>query len=785
MTQFFKYIIFAVLFGMAVACVEESETGTINSNGVASFIIEDFIPAVQTKTALQTSSMSFQWSENDAVGIFPKSGWQAEFSMKEGAGSNVAVFDGGSWTLKQDATYYAYYPFSKENFDSKDMRETVSYSYEGQEACFADENGLVNLSKYDFMASGASDPVNGEVEFRFKHLGALCHIHLTVPKTATYSKFIIETTDKVFPVSGHYDATDKDGDGEFPFIAANKSSQFEVSFPSGNQSFTESEEVDFYFLMPPVDLMNQIVTFKMYDSGNNVLEYEIESKIFEAGRVYSWDIYNNPKEGNNYVGLDWEKTNIINYNGDTGVISINASQNALDDLNEKSVIILPQEYKNEIRIINSISKDDEKLTLSTSQGNMCHLFKNTEFTLMTSTAKAVAMTKSGNNQVITPSVISLINENGESLKIYDVNDLSTRSDYVISKEIISLHEDFSGKYIYKDGNNDFYYEKGVFDIGLDGVFKFKFSSEPSDKFDLMGKLENLECYLEGDINIDILQRYVFNSQKSWTTGFDNTDYIKKNFIKDVEFKFLVGGIPVIVTVSTHLCKMASLEVSSNINFSTGFLFQSQAKLGMKYSKLSKRGTSIADCSLNYHVYPPVLTAAGSIDATGSIYPRFDIKLYNFIGPSIEPIPYLKQEVRAGLRASTDGKSYIGWDAHTYSGVYGRVNLLLGAFGIDKETWESDLLSIKEPEKLICAPHSIELVSPKLNSRVKPGQMIPVEFKTTWHNLINNESYPLAGAIIEFEGDGEFDDYIVLSDADGIAKTNWRPTPPGNDKNNQR
>ncbi len=259
-----------------------------NTDGIV-FTIEDFISESNTKSAFDVSTMKFQWSSSDAIGIFPGEGWQTEFKMTIGAGCNTAVFDGGHWGLKTDGTYYAYYPFSKENFESEDSCEKVRYSYEGQEACFADGNGIVNLDRYDFMASGAGTVNNDKVNFDFKHLGALCKVNFTVPVTATYTHILIDVGKAIIPVTGYFDATDRDGDGIVALVSDSaKSSQLKVLLPSGHNKLTASEQVELYFLMPPVDLSNQILDFQLIDSFSNAYNAVIESKNIKAGFSYAW-----------------------------------------------------------------------------------------------------------------------------------------------------------------------------------------------------------------------------------------------------------------------------------------------------------------------------------------------------------------------------------------------------------------------------------------------------------------------------------------------------------------
>ncbi len=290
-----KIVIFSiliVLMGMMSSCLNEM----VNPEGLqedqVAFIISDFESAEQTKSAFQMngSELKFQWSADDAIGIFPEEGWQTEFSMEEGAGTSVAIFDGGSWGLKREAVYYAYYPFSKENFGSKDMRERVKYSYVGQEAAFADGEGVVDLSDYDFMASGESAVTYGSVSFRFKHLGALCRLRFAAPATATYSYFAIVSESEKFSMSGYFDATDKDGEGIALIADSEAGTQFKVLFPEGHQAFNENDNVELYFLMPPVDLTGEDLTITLVDSENNSHDFSIESDNIVAGMTYSWDL---------------------------------------------------------------------------------------------------------------------------------------------------------------------------------------------------------------------------------------------------------------------------------------------------------------------------------------------------------------------------------------------------------------------------------------------------------------------------------------------------------------
>ncbi len=290
-----KLAAFLSVIGLAclmTSCMEEMENGREVQGGQVAFIISDFKPEPETKSAftVSDSELKFQWSARDTLGIFPLSGFQASFPMESGAGSNVAVFDGGSWGLKREDTYYAYYPFNKENFRFEDMKEKVKYTYHGQEACFADDNGLVDLSRYDYMASGKSSVENGSVSFMFRHLGALCRIILTVPETASYSYFVLESGAAVFPISGKFDATDKSGEGISLVAGSDKESQFKVLLPEGHQDFAAGDNIEMYFLMPPVNLTGNTLEFKLFDSNANEHACKLDPKNIVAGMTYGWNV---------------------------------------------------------------------------------------------------------------------------------------------------------------------------------------------------------------------------------------------------------------------------------------------------------------------------------------------------------------------------------------------------------------------------------------------------------------------------------------------------------------
>ncbi len=244
--------------------------------------------AFPTRSAFDMSNLAnitFQWSLEDTVGIFPSKGDQVTFPMTKGAGEKSASFDGGGWALKNSSTYYAYYPFSRKYFDSPNRIKNIPYTFEGQKAVYEDENGVVQVGNYDYMYASASTPANGNVNFNFKHLGALARIAITYPETATYTTLRINASEAVFPVEGFYDLTAD--------VVALKPVRYSktIDIDLDNISGMKGESDILYFMVPPVDLTSLVsLSATLITNNTEGFVVDMEKKNIVAGKAYGWNL---------------------------------------------------------------------------------------------------------------------------------------------------------------------------------------------------------------------------------------------------------------------------------------------------------------------------------------------------------------------------------------------------------------------------------------------------------------------------------------------------------------
>ena len=469
-----------------------------------------------------------------------------------------------------------------------------------------------------------------------------------------------------------------------------------------------------------------------------------------------------------YLDVNWDVNSITNYNENTGVVNIQGV-GILPKFKKNKVIVLPEKYMYDIRIIESVTISGSSVTLQTKQGNICNLFRNTSFTLSTDPSLSSTSTKGFGEKIYTPSEIGVITEDG--YKIIYSNDMPMKSITKAGDEfdIFSFSNNYSGTDLYNNDRHRVFWEKCVFDIGLKGVFSFDFREKVEDKIP-WGDLTKFEFYLDGRLNIDLLLKYAFTAQFK-----DSKETLmKENVLPTISIKFLVGGVPVVIFISTDLYNRYEMDAKAEITMSAGCNIQTGAKMGFNYTK-GVGFSPVMSFDRSFALYAPTFTAMGSLLAKGSIYPRINIEIYKCLCPWIEPMPYLKEDFGAGFRTSTDGNNYLGWTSRNYAGLDLRMGIKTD-FGMlipFTDLWTSDIFNPFDVN-LTDAPKTIEFVSPENVTKVTAGQAIDVSFNVSSYNNITNKYYPCIGGLVNFDTQGSVNKLFAVSSADGLVSVQWTP-----------
>ena len=274
-------IVMATLF-VLVSCnkseifnVDESgEVQTIQVIGPQDVVFEPTVSTRGTEIA-PSGALRFTWAVGDTLGIFPTKGNQVEFPISSSDGGSSAVFDGGGWALKTNASYSAYYPFSVWNY-FKDNK-TIKLDYSGQ---IQDGNGTFgHLSAYDFLASSLTDPVNGRVTFQMNRVGAILYIDIVVPTPSTIDSLVISCEDEIFTEAAKLDISGTD-----PVVNPVRITDKLTLYFKNVKTTEENETVRAYMAVLPVDFSEKIVYATLF-TNNSRLGAEVVSREVEQGKA--------------------------------------------------------------------------------------------------------------------------------------------------------------------------------------------------------------------------------------------------------------------------------------------------------------------------------------------------------------------------------------------------------------------------------------------------------------------------------------------------------------------
>lgn len=466
-----------------------------------------------------------------------------------------------------------------------------------------------------------------------------------------------------------------------------------------------------------------------------------------------------------YIDLKLDEEGITStYNENSGELTINYGSNEVPDISIGKAIVLPGEYQYDIRVIENISNSDKKVVLQTKEGNMCDLFRNISFTLTTNPDLVSATRSTG--RVITPSSIELV-DNNKRYTIYKRSSVTTRDSYIGEYNFFSMSRNFDGQTLCEGQWGSLQWEKCNYDSKLDAVFFFDFGEKTLLEAK-KGDLKTFQFYLDGNINIELLLDYI--SHTSYSKEIQ--EIIKKNILPTVEINFPVGNIPVRITLNTHLGQRVTLDSEANIKAGTGIELHANAHIGMQYNKGDNHITPINSFKTNYQIYDPTFNIQGSAQVTASFYPELEIKLYKFLGPWIDLIPYIGDRLEAGAQFSLAGNNYKSWTAEIISGIDAQMGLQLNWFKFNAELIKPVSISGKE-YILYKAPEEIELLSPQNGYPVKIGEEVEVKFQAFAKNYITDERCNVNDAIIVLETEGEVENKIVRTDENGYVTVKWK------------
>lgn len=307
---------------------------------------EDYATGIvytQPATKVAFNGTKFSWSLGDKIGILPTEGAQIYFTVKEGAGTNTAKFDGGDWAMKSTGTFYGYYPLYPDIFLTKDQ---VPVSYIGQTQ--QGNNNNLHTGDYWTLYTDGTKAEGNSLNFSFHHLTAFFKTYVTVP-AGTYTKIVFSSPSDVFIKEGYFDLS-----AESPIIVGTSFTN-ELCLNLQNVTFNEDTELSGYLVVAPVDITGVPITVTVYKDGEAAYEYTItKADPMVAGKTYAFRAENLTQ-----VATSAAQANVLFASGATAVT-------ITEPLTEDATVVLPN-TEDAVALSLPTTASTSKLTVSYPQ----------------------------------------------------------------------------------------------------------------------------------------------------------------------------------------------------------------------------------------------------------------------------------------------------------------------------------------------------------------------------------------------------------------------------------
>ena len=465
-----------------------------------------------------------------------------------------------------------------------------------------------------------------------------------------------------------------------------------------------------------------------------------------------------------YIDIDWTKTTLDSYDEASGKAQITFTGD-VPVMGDYDVVLLPKDDSYVIRLIDDVRKEagSKTVNITTRQGLMGNLFKGTKFKLATEAGAARTRGDISDDEVpvYLPTKVEMMTE-GESVELFNADKAGTRA-VDIEKEFISWEYNEDGLELWSSGVQSLSWDKLNFNIGLKGLFSFDFGDIPFEKV-RMGDLQNLKITLEGGFNMEMILKYAVASEvkyeKEWT--------LKENAIPNLKYTFMVGTVPVYITVGADLMASISLGASGEASVTTGVTASTKVSYGVEWD--AEKGLSkISECEKSLELVGPDLDINAHAEASASAYPKIEIGIYKVLCPTISPMPYLKAEADGRLVDN----SKVAWNAGISTGVDLGLGLCLDLFFWKKDLGEIDPINVFDLP-LVSLPDEIELQNEKEEQMLVNNQK-EVKYHVTNKNYLTGTSYNAPGVLVKFEAEGgEISSEYDYTDAQGNVSVMYTP-----------
>ena len=467
-----------------------------------------------------------------------------------------------------------------------------------------------------------------------------------------------------------------------------------------------------------------------------------------------------------YVPIDWDDATLLSSNDSIGNYQIQFN-GEIPELQPGSIITIDQDTVVHHVFVETVDVNGNTVSLTSTEAYLTDIFADTDFTLTTVEGKSSAQ---GN--VFYPVAAYQLNDNGVCVPL-DLNALRGGG-WGFTHDLWQYGANFNGEELFSGSHYTVYMERMnfIFDLDLDLYMNFsgrnvheivgnaidRWRSRTLDvNASLLGTFDTeqrIRCDVEGSFN--------------YNPGYD---IWKHNFFRPLTVRFVVYGVPIVITLNSDLYRQVQLTGSGEISAYTGFADNADGRMGFEWNQRSGI-EPVYEFSNTFEFTPPTLEGHGSIRGQVWAFPRIRLIVEYTLGPSFDFKPYLSDSVSGGFREELLGQSndFCAWslDCNTGLDVACGLSIQHPMFAYEVQNYSLlDRNIIDRP--LYHSPKRIYRAS------VGSGPTKTVSFNVYDQNhLFNTEVLTPLPQFVKFEAEGELSSEYGIA-YDGQVTVDWTPS----------
>ena len=345
----------------------------------------------------------------------------------------------------------------------------------------------------------------------------------------------------------------------------------------------------------------------------------------------------------NYVPIDWDDATIVSSNDSIGDYQIQFN-GEIPELQPGSIITIDQDTVVHHVFVETVDVNGNIVSVTSTRAYLTDIFADTDFTLTT-----VEYGKSSaNGNVFYPVAAYILDEQG----VYRALDLEApRGGWGFTHDLWQYGANFDGENIYSGDHYSVYMERMNFNFDFDLDMYMNFSGR--DVHEIVGNA--IDRYRSRALNVNATLHGTFETEQRVRCdvegSFDiNPDYDiwKHNFFRPLPIRFVVYGVPIVITLNSDLYRQVQLSGNGEISAYTGFADNADGRMGFEWRQ-GDGMSPVSSFSNTFDYTPPTLEGNGTVQGQVWVFPRIRLILEYALGPSFDFKPYLSVTVSGGFK----------------------------------------------------------------------------------------------------------------------------------------